>query len=96
MATETASLFREEASYNRAQLWASDFYGVRNDLVHGKPDAEAASPLAGIRLHEEIALRVFRMCVRERLAEYVPGNPARGGEPDELSDLGFDDWVVGE
>lgn len=92
--TERATLFDEPGDYTLVQMWASDYYEIRNALVHGKPDANLPLRWRGGPTHAEIAVRVFRMCVRERLAGYVPGPEALGGQPLRFLDIDFDEWVT--
>ncbi|UGS36108.1 hypothetical protein DSM104329_02508 [Capillimicrobium parvum] len=93
---ETVSLFNGPGQYTLAQQWASDFYNVRNALVHGHIDTPADTLLfwRGVRPHAEIAVRVFRMCVREILATYVRGPASYGGQPVRIGDIDFDDWIL--
>lgn len=94
--TETVTLFKGPGEYTLAQRWASDFYAVRNSLVHGDIDTQSDTLVfwRGVRPHAEIAVRVFRMCVRELLATYVQGPEAHGGQPMRIADIDFDDWVL--
>lgn len=85
-----------ERDYSLVQIWASEFHKIRNALVHGKPDATLPRFWRDLRSHSEIAVRVFRMCVRERLVEYVPGPVWRGGQPIQIVDIDFDGWVLDE
>ena len=96
--TERVTLFQDEGErdYSLVQIWASEFYEIRNALVHGKPDATLPRFWRDLRSHSEIAVRVFRTCVRERLAEYVPGPEWLGGQPIRIVDIDFDGWVLDE
>jgi len=95
-ARETVELFRSKGpqEYSIVQIWAAEFYDIRNDLVHGKPDFKVPVYWRDVRRHLEIANHVFRMCVRERLAEHVPGPAARGGQPIRLADCDFEEGVL--
>jgi hypothetical protein len=44
--------------------------------------------------YPEIVVRVFRMCVRDRLEQYVPCPEILGGQPIRFMDIHFDGWVA--
>ena len=96
--TERVALFADQGDrdYSLVQIWASDFYEIRNALVHGKPDAALPLFWRDVRSHSEIAVRVFRMCVRERLAKYVPAPEVLGRQPIRIVDSDFDGWALDE
>lgn len=93
---EPATLFDDKtANYNLAELWAYDFYSVRNRIVHGDARADVALFWRDIRSHDEIAVRLFRICVLETLAKLV-GEEVLGGPALRIVDSGFDDWIVND
>jgi hypothetical protein len=75
------------------QLWAYDFYDLRNRLVHGKP-GDVDTRWKGGRWHVEIASRVLRSCVRERLRELVPNFDWESRVGARILLAGLDRWML--